>query len=125
MRRIYEWYAGPDRLSLRAIAQKLTALGLPTWRDLRTPGKGKSRGYAQWTRSRVRELLKREVYAGVWHFGKRKVLTVRDDQGRERMRGVTNPRESWIPVNVPPLVDRATWDKAQSRLDENKNNALR
>lgn len=33
---------------------------------------------------------------------------------------VTNPHESWITLEVTPLVDRETWDTAQDRTISNE-----
>ena len=35
------------------------------------------------------------------------------------------PREEWLTLPVTPLVDEATWERAQVQLDRNKRNATR
>jgi site-specific DNA recombinase len=57
----------------------------------------------------VTRILKKELYCGVWHYGK-----------KNRHEGIINPRDQWIPVEVPAIVSRETWEKAQERIQENR-----
>ncbi len=94
---IYAWFdAG---FALRAIARRLREQGAPTW-------SGK-----KWGHSSVHRILTNETYAGVAHYG-----TFRRAGKLLRLR---NREEERIALQVPPLVDRACWERVQRRLAEN------
>jgi site-specific DNA recombinase len=124
IRMIFDLYTGPERMSMRAIAQHLTQLGIPTWTDLRRPGKGKKQARGKWSNSSVRPILANETYTGRWLFGKRK-LVITYENGIKKQTHVSNPDEHLIAVDVPAIVDRATWKIAQHRRDENRRNSTR
>ena len=84
-------------------------LGTPTIaRMLEEDGVPPSGGGRRWHQSHVYRILGNEAYRGVWNYGRTRA--VRTDQGK-RVRD--RPRETWISVAVPPLVDEETWDRAQ------------
>lgn len=115
VRMIFQWYTEGDgvghdgRLSLREIAKRLTGIPTPGDIDARIT---KQRECGAWNRTTVRKILKRETYAGVFHYGK----VLKNDAGRT----IKNPRETWIPVEVPAIVSREIWEAAQRQLKENK-----
>jgi site-specific DNA recombinase len=120
VRMVFDWYTagngqnGP--LSLLGIAQKLGEMGIPTKGDTdETITKRTERG--RWSASTVRRILKRETYAGTFYYGKTK--------NGENGTKIGNPRQTWIPVDVPAIVSRETWEAAQERLATNKRNAKR
>jgi site-specific DNA recombinase len=106
------------------LARWLTALGVAT----RT-------GKPRWDRSTVWAMLRNPAYAGRACFGK----TMRTEQaaglnrtarlsGRSTPRHYTvteRPREQWLEIPVPALVDEDTWARAQRRLEDNKRYAAR
>jgi site-specific DNA recombinase len=120
VRLIHQWYTEGDGengpLPLNAIKRKLTEMGIPTKGDL-DDHIVKQRGRGVWNRAAVRNILLSETYTGVWHYGK----------VRENTKGpdVLNPRETWIPVEVPEIVSRERWEAAQARLEYNKRTAKR
>lgn len=92
---IYRLYV-EEGLSSTEIAARLTARQFPT------------RTGCQWNPGTVRGILQSETYVGVWYENKRS-----HSKGR-------NPRESWIPVSVPPIISRELWDAAQERRIANR-----
>ncbi len=101
IRLIFQWYTSGDvkhkPMSIRGIARRLSELRIPTCMDLRPHIHGLKknvRGYGQWGCSSVSAILTNETYAGVWRFGK----------------GQDNP----IEVEVPAIINRKIWNKAQS-----------
>jgi site-specific DNA recombinase len=95
-----------ERLSSLKIADRLNDLGVPTayQRDDRKPtrGKRKQRTAGVWRAGRVRNLIVSTTYKGLHQYGKRS----------------TRQREL-IERAVPPIVDEATWDRAQETLRRN------
>ena len=121
VRLIYDWYThgGEDGepLPVRAIVRKLNELGAPTAGD--RPDNGgvvKQQGYGKWGRSTINRILSNETYSGTWHYNKWKRV------GKAHQRRL---RDEWIPVKVPAIVDRQTWDAAQARKQRNREYAKR
>ena len=115
VRLIFQWYTEGDedgrKLSLVKIADRLTEMRVPTRGDT-DDRVAKRRGYGTWNRAAIGKILKRETYAGVFHYGKLHW----DDEGKRAI----NPRETWIPVQVPAIVSREVWEAAQRQSEENK-----
>ena len=89
---------------------------------------------ARWERSTVWAMLRNPAYRGTACFGKTRVATrqrvtralrlhggivSRDSANHER------PREEWIEIPVPALIDEPTFARAQELLHENKVRARR
>jgi site-specific DNA recombinase len=117
VRQIYQWYA-QEGLSIGEIARRLSARGVPT-------RKNKPR----WERSVVWAILRNPAYVGRAAFGKteraeRKRVTrpLRQKGGFSRRCSANRerPREQWIEIAVPALVDEPVFARAQERLAENK-----
>ena len=96
VRRIFRQYVYED-VGTRTIARMLEGDGV-------RPHQGGRR----WHQSHVYRILGNETYKGVWNYGQTRAT--RTDQGK-KVRD--RPRETWIAVAVPPLVDVETWDRAQ------------
>ena len=112
IRLIYQWYVYGDEneepLSQEKIMDRLNAMRAPT------AGKRKKTKAGEWNRQAVSYILSNEVYAGIYRYG---VLI-----------GATNnrrPLEEAVSLNVPPIVDRKTWERAQKRRKYNRAMALR
>lgn len=118
VRLIFQWYVNGDEegkpLSIRAIARKLTALQIPTRGD-KVEHVKKRHKRCVWQPGVVSKILKRETYAGVWHYNKNDFS---DGQS-------TRPPDEWIPVEVPAIIDHSLWEQAQARLEYNKSFAPR
>ena len=101
VRLIFTWYVYGDengqKLGLRAIARRLTEMEVPT------RGNPRKRDRAEWLHVAVADVLANEVYAGVWHYGKK-----------------GNGRDYWLPVEVPAIVSREVWEKVKEKRKYNK-----
>lgn len=115
VRLIFEWYTVGDEdgklLTLTEIAHRLTAMGVPTYWDARRsdpaqPGKPLS----HWNPSSVQNMLSKTAYIGQWKYGKS-----RNVDGRN----IPRPADEHISVQIPAIVDEASWRAAQARLDLN------
>jgi site-specific DNA recombinase len=110
-RLIYRWYVHGDehgtRLSSRAITVRLSEMGATTPGE-RQKGYTRKRGKAMWNHEMVRHILSNELYAGTWHYGVRTTEQTK--------------RENWesVSVDIPAIVDHATWERAQARKAQNK-----
>jgi site-specific DNA recombinase len=111
-------------VAIAELTRWLSALGVPS----RT-------GKTRWDRSTVWGMLRNPAYAGRACFGK----TMRTEQtaglnrtarlaGRAVPRHYTvvdRPRDDWLEIPVPALVDADTFDRVQRRLADNKRYAAR
>lgn len=112
VRQIYCWFVH-DRLTMAEIARRLQARGILP------PGKpdyaGRKAAPTLWRSSTVRNMLSHEVYAGIYYANRYQKVSARSSGLR--------PREEWIPIGVPAIVDRVLWDAAQEHLANGRSRA--
>src|SRR5712692_1227138 len=117
VRQVYDHYTVTG-WSIGAITRWLTDQGVPT----RKPG-------TRWERSTVWAMLRNPAYVGTACFGKTRVATRQRVTRPLRLRGglatrdsakQDRPREEWIEIPVPALIDEPTFARAQELLQENK-----
>jgi site-specific DNA recombinase len=111
-------WVGLERLSLREVCRRLEGAGCPT-----------RRGSTRWYASTVRGMLANTAYIGRAVYGHSRFLPARprlrpirghpQPSPRPTAR-VAVPREEWIEVPVPALVDPAVFEAAQAQLGENR-----
>jgi len=119
VRQIFTWYAW-ELVGVVEIADRLTRLQVPSYGDKET--KGKEHGPGVWSPGMIYSILKRETYAGVWYAYRYQVVKVPGQ--RKKVRTRRGPAD-WVPVEVPAIIDRATWDETQRRLMEGARMAAR
>ena len=112
VRLIFQWYVKGDeagqRLSAGKIAKRLSDLQIPTPGETNS-GYNRKRKAGMWAATAILDIIARESYAGIWRFG------VRIGPTRNK-----RPKEEWIEVEVPALIDRKIWEKAQVLREQNK-----
>jgi site-specific DNA recombinase len=123
VREIFRRYT-EDQLSIGELARNLTAQSVPT----RT---GKDR----WDRSVIWGMLKNPAYVGRAGFLKTGTTDKRpaiNRQGRLQGRSISRhhakydrPREDWITIAVPAIIDEGTFEAAARRLADNRRFAAR
>jgi len=109
----YRWLI-EEHLSSRAIAKRLMESGIP-------PPKGNQ----VWHPGVVNYLVRQEAYCGVRYVNRREPV----EPERRRKEGGSGqnakssrklrPREDWISIPVPAIIDRNTWEAAQLQLQSN------
>ncbi|MBN1584070.1 MAG: recombinase family protein, partial [Anaerolineae bacterium] len=77
-------------------------------------------GPGSWSPSTVRRIISNAVYKGTWYYGKTRRCKVNGKTVQVRQ-----PKSDWIAVEVPAIVDEATWEDAQKCLAKNKSMAKR
>ena len=84
---------------------------------------------ARWERSTVWGMLRNPAYRGTACFGKTRAaprqrvtraLRLRGGMGSRNSASHERPRDEWIEIPVPALVDEQTFARAQELLHENK-----
>ncbi len=117
VRQVFTW-VGQDRCSIGEVCRRLNA------------AKEKTRtGKTVWDRATVWDMLKNPAYKGAAAFGKTSVEPLRPrlrgQRGRpmQPKRAVSTqdvPREKWMSISVPALVDEAVFETVQEQLQENQ-----
>lgn len=118
VKNFYEWLVY-ESCNLREIARRANALNVPMWADNRKTNR-KSRMW--WPRTLGR-ILTNETFTGVTYFRKHKF----------RSRGLSpwfdssllNEKDTWIRIEVPPIVSRELFEAGLRRLKKNREFALR
>ena len=100
-----------DGLSLRGIAKRLNAQGIPPSR----PRAGKR--YATWCPSAIRAMLRRDLYAGTMIWNKSRF--VKQPGTNKRLRRA-RPQTDWRSLRDESLriIDQPLWERVQARLAE-------
>ena len=119
VRQVFAW-VGVERVSLREAGRRLQRAGHPT----RT-------GLGHWDATTLCGMLRNPAYQGTAMFGRTRVAA--PAQGRLRpIRGrpqpprnaagssAAVPREEWIAIPVPSIVEAGAFEAAQAQLDENR-----
>ncbi|MCP4050913.1 MAG: recombinase family protein [bacterium] len=117
VRQIYSWLI-EEQMSTYAICRRLNKLNIPTKKKV-----------GLWRQSTVKDILKNTVYKGVTYYNQ----TMKSDVRRPRLKSSLKdihpgnlrsrsfrPKEEWIPVKVPLIIDEETWNLAQEQLIKNK-----
>ena len=118
VRQAYAWFI-EDRLSLR---QLLRRLNFGPWypRSGRRP----------WSASTVHHILSDPVYTGTAYANRYEYVAPKKPRACSSAAVSRNsrrlkPKEQWIAIPVPALVDQDTWDRAQAQLARNARLAFR
>jgi site-specific DNA recombinase len=117
-RKIFAWFVD-EQWSIGRIARELTKRRVAT-----------RRGKATWDRSTIWGMLRNPAYAGRAAFRKtqlveRRKATRRARTGQPYPRSAKSsprdrPRDEWIEIAVPAIVDTSVFERAQDQLQRNK-----
>jgi DNA invertase Pin-like site-specific DNA recombinase len=116
VRRMFKKYL--ELGTLRAVGRDLRRRGVATKMQTLTGKKGKR----DWAVSVVRGMLTNMVYIGRFAFRKRKWVKT---PGTKHGKLVARPESDWLWVDVPRIIDDATFDLVQQKLTDNANPMLR
>jgi site-specific DNA recombinase len=118
VQRIFRLYIESE-ISTERIAALLTRDGIPT--PMRTQ---RAFPVGVWHPATIAYVLRNETYMGTMYDGKRqRVAGKRNPDKKTRWRKV--PREDWIAIAVPPIIDMATFAAAQARLVQQRQKSSR
>ncbi len=113
VRMLYSWL-GNEQMTIRQILKRLNA----------GPHRPRS-GRHCWSLTVVHHILTDPVYAGTAYVNRyslvppKKPRRDRGPRSHEASCRQLKPREQWIAIPVPALVDADTWDRAQAQLARN------
>ena len=108
VRRIFHMYVH-EGMGSPSIAVRLTDEGIPT-----------QTGKLLWRQSYIHYVLANATYTGTWVYGKTRHISTEDGT-----RVYDQPRDTWIEVPIPQLVDEETWDRAQKLKRQRSRRAKR
>jgi site-specific DNA recombinase len=120
VRQVFTW-VGQERVSIGEVCRRLQRAGEPR-RD----------GQTTWDRSVVWGMLKNPAYQGTAGFGKTRVGALKHPLRAQRGRALQSrqpyaseevPREEWIFVPVPAIIEAELYDLVQEQLTENRQRA--
>ncbi|NPV71360.1 MAG: recombinase family protein [Firmicutes bacterium] len=106
VRQIFDWYVSED-VGCHGIVAKLNNMGIPSPQGV------------VWQRTTVRRILANTAYIGVMYLRRYDATGVKNSRRlppAQRVRRRVRPKEEWIGVPVPPIVDLQTFEKAQERI---------
>jgi site-specific DNA recombinase len=113
VRRIFKMYANGD--TIRTIAKHLTTERVPTKFDREGSPKQRQQkryGHGVWSITLLQRMLRNSTYAGRAYWNKRATVT----PTTRRLR----PREEWIEIAVPAIIEEKLFQQVQRRLELNK-----
>jgi site-specific DNA recombinase len=118
VRQMFAWYLGRGA-TLGSVARLLMEGGvlIPTGKDT-------------WSRSTMRGILKNPAYVGNAYGHCTQLVPAKSRRSPLEPVGVgltakRRPEEEWIPVSVPQIVERETFDLVQEKLSHNRRFASR
>ena len=96
VRLIFRLYVS-EGMGAALIAQQLESEAVP----MRNPDK-------RWHHSHIHRILDNETYRGTWWYGRTRQIATEDG-----LKVYEQPKDTWIGVPFPPLVDEQTWDRVR------------
>jgi site-specific DNA recombinase len=112
VRRLHRWLID-ERMTVRQILKRLAD----------GPVRPRS-GKRLWSNSVVHSILSDTVYTGTGHANRHVFVVPRKPRSTGPRTGTPTcrqprPREEWIPIRVPAIIDEATYQDSQSQLARN------
>ena len=110
VRRIFNLYA-KQGWTVRQIAKQLTLQGTPA------PGGGR-----EWNFYTVDRILHNEAYVGTLYYNRHNCAAIEGTLGHKRpsCQRILRPKEEWIPISIPPIIDVETFHQAGIRVKDNQ-----
>lgn len=110
LRMMYNWLL-EDKIGPSEIAKKLNDLGIPSMR-------GK-----QWSRVSINRMLNNFSYTGTLFIRRYDTRDYKLNKFKKKGEKVSireKPKEQWIPIEIPAIIDLNTWQKAKLQLNKAK-----
>ena len=120
VQQVFTW-VGQERCTINEVCRRLHQAGIRT-----------QTGKEHWDHKTIWDMLKNPAYKGEAAFGKTRWLPVRPrvraprgrpEQSRRGYAGNDAPKDEWITIPVPAVVDAALFDAVQEQLEENRRRA--
>ncbi len=109
VRKVFDLYL-LEGMAIRQIAFVLNEAGVPTRR------KPSAKCSGRWSAEPVRRILTREAYTGTGWQNVRETVKKNGKKKHFKIR----PREEWLEIAFPPIIDIATFEATQEKIKQNK-----
>ncbi len=114
VRMIFQWVA--DGVALRDVIRRLHELGIPPKKQKRMT----------WTKGPIARMLRDTTYIGQHYYNKTEAVETKNPKDptqkyRRIKKGsrVARPKDEWVMVEVPRIVEDDVFDKVQQQLELN------
>lgn len=107
---MYNWLL-QENLGPTKIADKLNELHIPTMRN------------KQWSRVGINRILRNFSYTGTLYirrYDTRDYKLNKFKKKKDKVSIVEKPKDQWIGIEIPAIIDKHTWEKAKLMLDKGK-----
>jgi site-specific DNA recombinase len=96
------------QVTIRQITKRLTREGYPT-----------PKGGKQWGETTIHKILRREAYLGTLYYNRscEESVSERNKSGKKRIQ---RSQSEWIPVSIPSIIDRESFERSQARHEPNQ-----
>lgn len=121
---IFEWI-GIECISIKEVIRRLYDQGIPPKKQMRDT----------WSNGPLHRMLKNETYIGTHYYYKSESVISRNPmaktqkkyQHRHSMKGSrkTRPRDEWIAVEVPKIIEPELFEKAKAQIKSNGRHSQR
>jgi site-specific DNA recombinase len=120
VKQVFAW-VGETRCTINEVCRRLHQAGIHT-----------QTGKEHWDHKTVWDMLKNPAYKGEAAFGKTRWMPVKPRlraprgspaQSRRGYAGNDAPKQEWITIPVPAIIDPAVFDAVQEQLEENRRRA--
>jgi site-specific DNA recombinase len=120
VRQVFTWL-GQERLSIGEVCRRLQRAAART-----------RSGRTRWDRSVIWDMVQNPAYIGAAAFGRTRSGPLRPRlraprhrplQPRRAVSHYEVPREEWVFISVPPLIEEALYEAVQEQLAENRRRA--
>ncbi len=110
LKMMYNWFL-EDKIGPAEIAKKLNNMGIPSMRR------------KQWSRVSVNRMLNNFSYTGTLYIRRYDTRDYKLNKYKKKCEKVSikeRPRDQWIPIEIPVIIDLNTWQKAKLQLNKAK-----
>ena len=107
---IFQWVIS-NHYNMEEISKRLNLLGIPSPRN------------KTWHRNTVRRIVKNKSYTGILYirrYDTREYRLNKFKSKKEKIKITEKPKEEWIPIKIPAIIDEEIWEEANNQVVERK-----
>ncbi len=111
---IFEWIAN-EGLTIRGVVRRLYEMGIPPKRSKKP----------YWNTSSISNMYHNQSYIGISYFNKNEAIVPINPLKHEKYKKYKKtsrrfkPKEEWIPIPVPAIIDKDLFERAGAQLKAN------
>ncbi len=100
-----------EQIGPLSIANRLNDMGIPSKKN------------KLWQKAVVKRILNNTAYKGMLYIRRYDTTDVKLNKYKEekdKVKRKEKPREEWIPISIPQIINEDTWNKAQGIMEDGK-----